>query len=1213
MVREGVRERRERERREANIRRGAVTVPETAAERSASIGAARRAGISEGEVARRVARGERIQDIGRAEQAAKAAAAKIQEKKVAEIKKAEAVKVAKALPKTLKPTRERIKTQEIRFRQEQSALQQRIADVAQSIKAAERRFRERGSELIEAERRKQEKETTEQTRARQRREKEKVIEEVARKTTKKLIEVGEISKKLEKKVTAPSPEFKAALDREQLYKEVQAREENVDILEQNIRALRDIATDPFLVGTQQRPGGIVSEKLQGKLIQNVKLEKKRLQAERSELQKARSELTKAAKLEREGIPAIEKLKTLRREFLPVGEAIISEFPEGIKGFTESIFEAVERPETVVAAVVKGGAAAPEILFTPPLTAVEVQRRARIGAAAGVFLFPPKAVIGKLPFVSEVKGKGKGKGVKDTGVAKEFVKIETVGDIVVLEEAKIVSRDVAKKKAVLEVEQQFITRIKEEKLKKKPTGVDVSPAVVKGERVTTLETPAGGIVKVSEADVVVKPEILDVTAKPKGKIARVRERFGISELSPEKVAEKKLEVIREKTKAVKAKAKEAGVEFGEKVGRPIPEELVLVRKRLEAGKPSDVAERRPLSVEGLETKLGLTPAISEKIKAEFLGLTTEPGVTIPKLTLLREDVAVIRKRKGLKGAIKKAQAAVKKRTEDLAEAPPSTPKELEGRPLRGGVELVSTGRVDPFGQPIQKLQPFTGKAGILAERAKKILKIESPFEVKFDPKKETFLQVGLKERKKKPKLPKPKRVEGEPVVIKKKTLFEFDLAEAPVDFGVTSAIKGGVAEKLTIPKEKPPVKKPPAAMKERQMRGERFDERFDVGDPAIQKELIADPEIFAALSERARETRAKEILQEIRKKELEQVVGSGQVAIVKEKPVKKVKEKLVSVTAVEKPVAKAVFPEVKPFITDKEAEAAAFVGERVELAPPPFDEVTQVPRPEVVEKVFGKEALTGRVDVKVTPGVRTVGRVESRLRATPELRVREKLKLREITKQKTITDVVGITEPIERLKPIQKITTTQIITTRQPPVTELVPRLTPPERPPPTRIRRFFFLRGARRKKKPVRRAAPGFQVLVKRKGKFERVTTKPVTKAEALGIGGLAVERTAAATFKIVATRRPAVRRKEPVRPFQPTRFRPAKKPKKGVFIEKTRFRIDTSGELEQITKKGLEERKRRRTKRLDAFLGLGRVEKQLITTTRKSKKKRSINKLQLF
>lgn len=99
----------------------------------------------------------------------------------------------------------------------------------------------------------------------------------------------------------------------------------------------------------------------------------------------------------------------------------------------------------------------------------------------------------------------------------------------------------------------------------------------------------------------------------------------------------------------------------------------------------------------------------------------------------------------------------------------------------------------------------------------------------------------------------------------------------------------------------------------------------------------------------------------------------------------------------------------------------------------------------------------------------------------------------------------------------------------------------------------------------------GFDVFVRTRGKFRKVNRGALDKITALSIGARITAGTSAATFKVQKSNREAKRTKDVFYERVADRFR-TKVSKKGdvLFIEKNRFRINTPGELQEITFKGI-------------------------------------------
>lgn len=101
----------------------------------------------------------------------------------------------------------------------------------------------------------------------------------------------------------------------------------------------------------------------------------------------------------------------------------------------------------------------------------------------------------------------------------------------------------------------------------------------------------------------------------------------------------------------------------------------------------------------------------------------------------------------------------------------------------------------------------------------------------------------------------------------------------------------------------------------------------------------------------------------------------------------------------------------------------------------------------------------------------------------------------------------------------------------------------------------------------------GFLVEIKKKGKWQLLANSPGMSFDlmsALSKGARAVAGNAAASFKVVGSNLPAQRMRDIYFMKNLQQFRQSKQ-KKGVFVEKSRFRINTPGELQQITARGIQ------------------------------------------
>jgi len=105
-----------------------------------------------------------------------------------------------------------------------------------------------------------------------------------------------------------------------------------------------------------------------------------------------------------------------------------------------------------------------------------------------------------------------------------------------------------------------------------------------------------------------------------------------------------------------------------------------------------------------------------------------------------------------------------------------------------------------------------------------------------------------------------------------------------------------------------------------------------------------------------------------------------------------------------------------------------------------------------------------------------------------------------------------------------------------------------------------------KKRVKEREDGQGYHVYILQGGKYFKATSKPTFKEDAIAFGAEVIDNTAQATFKIVRTKG----KPEPLAAgfslFGPEKFYE----KKGRFTERNTYRIDTEGELEGITARGL-------------------------------------------
>lgn len=105
---------------------------------------------------------------------------------------------------------------------------------------------------------------------------------------------------------------------------------------------------------------------------------------------------------------------------------------------------------------------------------------------------------------------------------------------------------------------------------------------------------------------------------------------------------------------------------------------------------------------------------------------------------------------------------------------------------------------------------------------------------------------------------------------------------------------------------------------------------------------------------------------------------------------------------------------------------------------------------------------------------------------------------------------------------------------------------------------------------PQRKKEQGFNVLIRRRGKFIIASPSSLSKSEAIQFGAVAVGNSAAASFKIVEAGGPAVGKfagRGNIKDFI--------KKAGNIFIEKPSRRIKSIGELQEITFKGIQSQKK--------------------------------------
>lgn len=199
-----------------------------------------------------------------------------------------------------------------------------------------------------------------------------------------------------------------------------------------------------------------------------------------------------------------------------------------------------------------------------------------------------------------------------------------------------------------------------------------------------------------------------------------------------------------------------------------------------------------------------------------------------------------------------------------------------------------------------------------------------------------------------------------------------------------------------------------------------------------------------------------------------------------------------------------------------------------------------------------------VEIKPTqlnePVVSVAPLIKPRVKSTPVSKVQPVTETTPVSEVTPIEEVAPVVQPVQRVRPIQ-----QQAFQRQP---RQYPFRTF-ETFKQTQIRPILpFL------SLPKQKTELGFNVFVRRKGQFQKITAQPVSRKEALFYGVQRVSKTAAATFFIQATQQ-TVESKDVPRASLKDFYT-----KGNLFIEKPEKRISTFGELREITFKGIAAKK---------------------------------------
>lgn len=168
-----------------------------------------------------------------------------------------------------------------------------------------------------------------------------------------------------------------------------------------------------------------------------------------------------------------------------------------------------------------------------------------------------------------------------------------------------------------------------------------------------------------------------------------------------------------------------------------------------------------------------------------------------------------------------------------------------------------------------------------------------------------------------------------------------------------------------------------------------------------------------------------------------------------------------------------------------------------------------------------------------------------------------------------TEVLQATETAQAVVAIQIPKVITVPDTAQRTATVNVLNLQPlePFVPPPPPVTPLMLLLPPETKKKKKKKKRQLFDIYVKRRGKFER-KGKAMPLVKAMKRGAKETETTAARTFKVLPTGKPVTKRGARIPSQLRKKFYEGKQ---GRIIERTKYAIDTAGELGEITLKGLD------------------------------------------
>ena len=212
-------------------------------------------------------------------------------------------------------------------------------------------------------------------------------------------------------------------------------------------------------------------------------------------------------------------------------------------------------------------------------------------------------------------------------------------------------------------------------------------------------------------------------------------------------------------------------------------------------------------------------------------------------------------------------------------------------------------------------------------------------------------------------------------------------------------------------------------------------------------------------------------------------------------------------------------------------------------------------------------------IKQAQKSRTRSQTDSVVRLLSSGATKSRSKVKQKPANKVATEFVSGLKPVTRTKPttrLRQVTQSRGLPKQGP---SQSPFLEYTYRPPRTKIPPFPM------EKRRSGRAEKGFNVFVRSRGKWLKLSDKALSRSSALSFGARAVEGSSAATFSIRSAGKRVRSKSKGTNYFLKAqgRFRSKKGGGKNTFVEKSKYRINTAGELTGITAKGWAAKRKRK------------------------------------